>query len=85
MAPHRLETGQLCEHGPAISYLYPQFVRLGILSDEYHVLREPQVNLGKKNTFNVGHYLGCKNTFNANRSLLQVWDRFCIIPGTYFT
>lgn len=33
----------------------------------------------------MGHYLGCKNTFNANRSLLQVWGRFCIIPGTYFT
>lgn len=85
VGPDRLETGQLCEHGPAISYLYPQFVRLGILSDEYHVFREPQVNLGKKNTFNVGHYLGYKNTFNANRSPLQVWDRFCIIPGTYFT
>lgn len=43
------------------SYLPPQFIRLRILSEEYHLFHEPQVNLGKKNTFNVNHYLAYKN------------------------
>lgn len=69
-----------CEHGSQFcSYLPPQFIRLRILNEEYHLFHEPQVNLGKKNTFNVNHYLGYKNplmlitTSSMSVSLGQVW------------